>query len=40
MTRIAGKKVHTKGLCSLSIMETRALAMWTENVTNIAIPKG
>ena len=40
MTRIAEKKVHTKALHSLSIMETRTLAMQTEHVTNTATPKG
>ena len=34
------KKVHTKALHSLSITETRTLAMRNEHVTNIATPKG
>ena len=33
------KKVYTKALHSLSIMETRTLAMRTENMTNVATPK-
>ena len=40
MTRIAEKKVYTKALLSLSIMERRTLAMRTEHVPNIATPKG
>ena len=34
------KEVHTKALHSLSITETRTLAMQTDHVTNIATPKG
>ena len=38
--KISRKKVYTKALHLLSIMGRRALAMRTENVTNIATPKG
>ena len=40
MTRITDKKVHTKALHSLLMMEAVTLAMWAEHVTNIATPKG
>ena len=40
MKRIAEKKEHTKALNSLSIMETRMLAIRKEHVTNLATPKG
>ena len=42
MTRIAHThtQMHTKALHSLSIMETRTLAMRTEQVTNVAKAKG
>ena len=40
MTRIAEKKVYTKALNSLSIMETRMLAIRKDHVTNLATPKG
>ena len=40
MIRIADKKVHAKTLHSLSVMERRTLAEQTENVPNIATPKG
>ena len=40
MTRITDKKVHTKALHSLLMMETVTLGMRTEHVTSIATPKG